>query len=147
QHQAALVSLQGQAVDLTTPALQSGPDLGGERRRAGGFQGLQHLLEGEPCASRPPEGGRGEAIHPLACRGTDPGGKAGEGRFESCHVLVWTRHDRERAVILDGECTRVHGELPTEGLERRFQQASYQISARQNTQSVFENSSCTSVTA
>ena len=112
QQEAALVGLQGQAVDLTTPALQVGPDLGWQRHRAGGFQGLQHLVEGEPRASRPPEGGRGEAIHPRACRGTDRFGKAGEGRFEGCRVLVRTRHDRERAVILDGERTRGHGKTP-----------------------------------
>lgn len=112
QQETALVSLHGQPIDLTTPALQIGPDLGWQRRRVGGFQGLQHLFEGEPCASRPPEGGRGEAIHSLACRGTDQFSKAGEGRFESCRVLVWTRHDRERAVLLDGERTRGHGETP-----------------------------------
>ena len=107
-----MVGLQGQAVDLTTPALQIGPDLGGERRCAGGFQGLQHLCEGESCASRPPDGGRSEAIHPLACRGTDQLAKAGEGRFEGCRILVRTRHDRARAVTLDGERTRGHGETP-----------------------------------
>jgi len=55
QQQAALVGLQGQAVDLATPALQIGPDVGRERRGARGFQGLKHLLECEPRASRPPD--------------------------------------------------------------------------------------------
>ena len=73
--------LHGQAVDLTTPALQIGPDLGWERRRAGGFQGLQHLLECEPCASRPPDGGRSQAIHAWRGGWTDNVGKASEGGF------------------------------------------------------------------
>src|SRR5690349_4780294 len=106
QQETALVGLHGQAVDLTTPALQIGPDLGWKCRRAGGFQGLKHLFEGESGATRPPEGSRGEAIHPWASRGTDQLAKAGEGRFESCRVLVRTRHDRERAVILDCKRTQ-----------------------------------------
>ena len=112
QQEATLVGLQGQAINLTTPALpdRSGPGVGAPS--CWPFPGSAHLLEGESCASRPPDGGRGEAIHPLAGRGTDQVGKAGEGRFEGCRIRVRTRHDRERAVILDGERIWGHGETP-----------------------------------
>jgi hypothetical protein len=81
QQQAALVGLQGEAVDLVAPPRDIGADGGREFHGAGGFQGLKNLLEGEPGASRPPDRGRSEAIHAWICRRTDKIGKAGEGCF------------------------------------------------------------------